>query len=73
MNMTAFVLAQGDEILSGTTLDSNSNWMAQQLTQRGVQVVGIAAVRDRPADIGELLTCAAHKADPGGGSAMAGS
>lgn len=63
MNMTAFVLAQGDEILSGTTLDSNSNWMAQQLTQRGVQVVGMAAARDRSTDIGELLAWAAQKAD----------
>lgn len=44
--MRARILAQGDEILNGATLDTNSGWLAAELWARGVRVVGMAAARD---------------------------
>jgi nicotinamide-nucleotide amidase len=46
MIQTARILAQGDEIVSGATVDTNSAWIAEQLWMRGVRVIGMAAAPD---------------------------
>ena len=35
----AEILSQGDEIITGQTLDSNAAWLSEQLTALGIQVV----------------------------------
>jgi len=46
MPLTARILAQGDEICTGATLDTNSRWLAEELTARGVTVSGLGAAPD---------------------------
>src|SRR3569832_1183886 len=60
---TAAVLATGDEIVGGRTVDTNSAWIANKLTALGIDVVAFVAVSD---DIDRILgawTSAAEKAD----------
>jgi nicotinamide-nucleotide amidase len=53
--VTSAIVAVGDELVGGFTLDTNSHWLAQQLRRLGRPVVRIAAIRDRQAEIvGEL-------------------
>ena len=40
------ILAIGNEVLSGDVVDTNSNWLARQATQRGGQVRRITAIPD---------------------------
>jgi nicotinamide-nucleotide amidase len=49
------VVAIGDELLGGFTLDTNSNWLAQQLHRLGFPLKRITVVADRQADIVEQL------------------
>ena len=44
--MKARIIAIGDEILIGQTLDTNSNFLATKLTQLGFSVVSIQAIAD---------------------------
>ena len=60
---TARILAQGDEILTGATLDTNSAWLAEQLWTRGVRVLGIAAAPDDLALLERLLVDAGRDCD----------
>jgi len=46
MTRRARILAQGDEIVTGATLDTNSAWLAERLWMRGVRVLEISAVPD---------------------------
>ena len=43
---TAILVTIGDEILSGSTLDTNSNFIAQQLKSIGIKVVEIKTISD---------------------------
>ena len=43
---TAEILVVGNELLNGTTLDTNSHWMSQELTSLGVKVARKTTVRD---------------------------
>ena len=43
---TAAILPIGNEILSGKTLDSNSNWIAQKLGMHGIRLREIRAIPD---------------------------
>lgn len=52
---TAIILAQGDEIVGGRTLDTNSRWIAQQLSELGVRVVGLAAAPDDIERLADLM------------------
>ncbi len=45
-NPTAAMIVIGDEILSGRTLDTNSNYLAQQLTMLGIDLKEIHVVSD---------------------------
>jgi molybdenum cofactor synthesis domain-containing protein len=49
--MTAAIIAIGDELLSGYTLDTNSNWIAQRLRALGIPLKRTTQVRDRQAEI----------------------
>jgi len=49
--MGTTIVAIGDELLGGFTLDTNSNWLAERLRLLGFPLVRISTVRDREADI----------------------
>src|SRR5947209_1409309 len=51
----ASVVAIGDELLSGYTLDTNSNWIAQRLRALGVPLKRVTQVRDRQEEIVEQV------------------
>ncbi len=43
---TAEIIVVGNELLNGTTLDTNSHWMSQELTALGVKVTRKTTIRD---------------------------
>lgn len=45
-NPKASVLAIGNEILTGKTLDANSNWIAQKLSDHGIRLCEIRVIPD---------------------------
>jgi nicotinamide-nucleotide amidase len=51
----AEIVAIGDELCYGKVYDTNSFWMADQITRRGVLVQRIVCVRDNIADISDVL------------------
>ncbi|MEM3564891.1 MAG: molybdopterin-binding protein [Candidatus Jordarchaeaceae archaeon] len=53
--MNAFIIAVGDELLSGRTLDYNSHWISKRLTGLGFQVSGISVVPDNSEEIQETV------------------
>ena len=46
-NSTAGIIIIGDEILSGRTQDTNSNFIAKKLIESGVQLKEIRVIRDQ--------------------------
>lgn len=50
------VIAVGDELVGGFTLDTNSHWLAGRLRLLGLPVKRITAVRDREPEITEQIT-----------------
>lgn len=48
MITTAAILSTGDELTTGRTLDTNANFIADQLVAAGLDVVGILVVGDYP-------------------------
>ncbi len=53
--MQVAILTVGDELLAGDTTDTNSAWLAEQLTARGVSVERVTTVPDRIGDIAEVV------------------
>jgi nicotinamide-nucleotide amidase len=53
--MRAAILALGDEIVSGTTLDTNSAFLAGALRENGVEVVAILAAPDEETAIARAV------------------
>ena len=49
------IIAIGDELLSGYTLDTNSNWIAQRLRALGVALKRTTQIRDRESEIVEQV------------------
>jgi molybdopterin-biosynthesis enzyme MoeA-like protein len=45
------IVAIGDELVGGFTLDSNSHWLAERLRLLGYPVKRVTQIRDRPAEI----------------------
>jgi molybdenum cofactor synthesis domain-containing protein len=45
------IVAIGDELVGGFTLDTNSSWLAERLRILGYPVKRISAIRDRPKEI----------------------
>ena len=49
------IVAIGDELVGGFTLDTNSHWLAERLRLLGYPVKRISAIRDRPHEIIEQI------------------
>lgn len=60
---TAFIVSQGEEILTGLTLDTNANFLCARLTERGFRVLGTCTAGDRAPAIAAALRTAAATAD----------
>ena len=52
---TSSIVAIGDELVGGFTLDTNSHWLAERLRTLGCPVKRVTAIRDRPDEIGEQV------------------
>jgi molybdenum cofactor synthesis domain-containing protein len=53
--MTVALLVVGNEILDGSTTDTNSGWVSRQIAGRGAGVVRTAVVPDDPREIAQGL------------------
>lgn len=60
---TAAVITIGDELLIGQVMDTNSNWIAQQLNQLGIQIIKRLVIGDEPISISESLDYLIPKVD----------
>jgi nicotinamide-nucleotide amidase len=49
------IVAIGDELVGGFTLDTNSHWMAERLRLLGYPVKRVTQIRDKPAEIVEQI------------------
>ena len=52
---TSSIVAIGDELVGGFTLDTNSHWMAERLRLLGYPAKRVTQIRDRPPEIAEQL------------------
>src|SRR3979409_196781 len=50
---TSSIVAIGDELVGGFTLDTNSHWLAERLRLLGFPVKRVTGIRDRPKEIVE--------------------
>lgn len=62
-NPTAAMLVIGDEILSGRTADTNTNFLAKTLTDIGVDLKEARVVSDDPADIAAAVNALRDRYD----------
>jgi nicotinamide-nucleotide amidase len=53
--MASSIVAIGDELVGGFTLDTNSHWLAERLRLLGYPAKRVTEIRDRPAEIVEQL------------------
>jgi len=53
--VTSSIVAIGDELVGGFTLDTNSHWLTERLRLLGYPVKRVTQIRDRPAEIAEQL------------------
>ncbi len=60
--LPAVLLAQGNELTTGQTVDTNSNWIAAQLFDRGIEVLRVVTVPDDLDQLVDVLTDAAGRA-----------
>jgi molybdopterin-biosynthesis enzyme MoeA-like protein len=44
--MNAYILSIGDELSSGLTINTNSAWLAEQLSARGIRTLAHVTVGD---------------------------
>ena len=61
--MRAYVLTIGDELLYGERIDTNSRYLAKQLSKDGFELCGIGSVGDIDEEILQLLTYASTQAE----------
>ena len=59
----AAILSQGDEVLTGQTVDSNAAWLSEQLTELGFDMVLHLTVGDRQGDIEAAIRQAHESAE----------
>lgn len=59
----AEIFSQGEEIVTGQTVDSNAAWLSQRLVEMGFRVVRHTAVGDNLDDLAALLQEIASRAD----------
>ena len=57
------ILSQGDEVVTGQTVDTNAAWLATRLTELGFDVVRHTSVGDRMHDLQALFTEVADRCD----------
>jgi len=60
---TVEILSQGDEVVTGQTVDTNAAWLAAQLTELGYDVVRHTTVGDRIDDLVGLFLEIGERAD----------
>lgn len=60
---TVEILSQGDEVVTGQTVDTNAAWLATRLTERGYDVVRHTSVGDRLDDLVALFREIGARAD----------
>src|SRR2546421_9917240 len=53
--LASSIVAIGDELVGGFTLDTNSHWMAERLRLLGYPVKRVTQIRDKPQEIVEQL------------------
>ena len=53
--MGSSIVAIGDELVGGFTLDTNSHWLAERLRLLGYPAKRVTQIRDRPAEIVEQM------------------
>ena len=53
--MLSSIVAIGDELVGGFTLDTNSHWMAERLRLLGYPLKRVTQIRDKPAEIIEQV------------------
>ena len=63
MNPTLEIFSQGEEIVTGQTVDTNAAWLAQEAIHFGFTVTRHTAVGDKLADLIHLLSEIAARAD----------
>ncbi|HHH54084.1 MAG TPA: damage-inducible protein CinA, partial [Bacteroidetes bacterium] len=63
LEKNAYLITIGDELLIGQVTDTNSKWIAEQLTGLGIKVKRIISVQDEEQEIIEALEQATEKAD----------
>jgi len=61
--MISEILTTGDEIRTGTLVDSNSAYIAQKVEEAGVEVVRHCCIGDDPLKIATILKEIAHRSD----------
>ena len=62
-NVYAEVITIGDELLYGQTVDTNTQWMGQELNRIGVKIIRKTSIGDRKEDIVSALNEAGARAD----------
>jgi len=62
-NKIAEIITIGDEILLGQTVDTNSAWIGEKMSEIGLPVKRIVSVSDHPDEITASLTDALQRAD----------
>jgi nicotinamide-nucleotide amidase len=61
--MQCHILSIGDELLIGDTVNTNASWMAQELTEIGVEVSHIYTIKDNLEGIKDIVSRAFSDAD----------
>ncbi|MCU0361623.1 MAG: molybdopterin-binding protein [Bacteroidia bacterium] len=61
--MRAEIISIGDEILIGQIHNTNSVWIAQQLTLIGIEVVHMSSIADTEVAIGEAFDAAKERSE----------
>jgi len=59
----AFIISQGEELLTGQTVDTNANYLADQLTRLGLSVRGAITAGDRIDAIARAFVLAGREAE----------
>ena len=62
-NIFAEVITIGDELLYGQTLDTNTQWIGQQLNLIGIKIIRKVSIGDAREEIVSALEEASHRAD----------
>ncbi|MFO7616339.1 MAG: competence/damage-inducible protein A [Bacteroidales bacterium] len=62
LNPAAEIITIGDEILIGQTIDTNSAWIGQRMSESGIPVGRIVSISDDPDAIAAALEEALHRA-----------